>query len=164
MSSNLISGSSLGPRAKEVIVQAKQIRDEVLTSRTPPTGDIVVSLLKYYQLKFMYLVLLGKPTPGAVINKGMSEVLLMEDTAAGKLERYREIRRNLLLKTSTSPMALHDELTRQASKTTIGQAWWSEVDTFLRRSEEMQVVMGMGWVLTYEAIQMAVEGTAPGGH
>ena len=62
-------------------MQAKQMRVEVLTSRTPPTGDIVANLLKYYQLKFKYLVLLGKPTPGAVINKWMSEVLFTEDTS-----------------------------------------------------------------------------------
>ena len=69
MSAYLVSGHSLKGQAKEVLKQAKLTGDPVLCSKAPLVGDIVTCLLRYYQLKFRYLILVGKPTQGAVINK-----------------------------------------------------------------------------------------------
>jgi hypothetical protein len=91
--SHMSMASSLKGQAKEVIRQAKAAGDEILNSATPLVGAIVAGLMKYYQLKFRYLVLVGKPTHGAVINKWMEEVLFDTDTADGKLSKYQEIRK-----------------------------------------------------------------------
>ena len=61
----------------------------------PVATDIVFNLFRYYQLKFKYLILLGKPIKGVVVNAWMAEVLFDMDTAAGKLARYQELRKYL---------------------------------------------------------------------
>jgi hypothetical protein len=140
--SHMSMGSSLKGQAKEVIRQAKAAGDEVLNSATPLVGDIVAGLLKYYQLKFRYLVLVGKPTNGAVINKWMEEVLFDTDTADGKLGKYQEIRKYHLMKSSSTPADLYNELARQSAKTEVGKSWWREITQRLRHTEDMQIQMG----------------------
>ena len=68
MSTHLIKRNSLKEQAREVLQQAKQTGDEILVSKAPLVGDIVEYLLRCYQLKFKYLLLLGKPIDGAIIN------------------------------------------------------------------------------------------------
>ena len=67
LSTHLINGHSLKGQAKEVLQEAKQTGDEVLNSRPPLVGDIVAYLLRHYQIKFRYLILLGKPTQGGIV-------------------------------------------------------------------------------------------------
>jgi hypothetical protein len=155
--SHLCMGTSLKGQAKEVIKQAKTSGDDVLNSATPHVGDIVACLLRYYQLKFRYLVLVGKPTPGAVLNKWMEEVLFETETAEGKLQSYQAIKRYHLMKNPSTARDLHNELARQAAKTDVGKSWWREVSQRLRVTEELQIELGKSWTLTHEAIQHAVE-------
>ena len=116
MSAHLIDGHPLKGQAREVPQQAKLTGDPVLCSKAPLVGDIVACLLRYYQLNFRYLILLGKPMQGAVINKWMAEVQFDVDTAAGKLERYQELPEYLLLKSRTDA--------RRASKAVrLGRYW-----------------------------------------
>ena len=59
MSTYLVNGHALKGQAKAVLLQAKSTGDTVLNSKAPVATDIVPSLLRYYQLKFKYLILLG---------------------------------------------------------------------------------------------------------
>jgi hypothetical protein len=155
--SHMSMGSSLKGQAKEVIRQAKAAGDEILNSATPLVGDIVAGLMKYYQLKFRYLVLVGKPTHGAVINKWMEEVLFDTDNADGKLSKYQEIRKYHLMKSSSTPADLYNELARQSAKTEVGKSWWREITQRLRQTEEMQIQIRNPWTLTHEVLQNVVE-------
>ena len=61
MSTYLVNGNALKGQVKAVLLQAKGTGDTVLNSKAPVATDIVPSLFRYYQLKFKYLILLGKP-------------------------------------------------------------------------------------------------------
>ena len=98
MSTHLINGHSLKGQEREVLQQAEQTGDEILVSKAPLVGDIVECPLRYYQVKFKYLLLLGKPIDGAVINTWLPTVVFEEDAAESKLGRYQEIRKYLLMK------------------------------------------------------------------
>ena len=74
--------------------------------------DVVTSQLRYDQLKFKYLIFLGKLITGAVVNEWMAEVLFDKDTAAGKLAKNQELRKYLLQKTRATARKLYEELAR----------------------------------------------------
>ena len=75
MSTYLVNGHALKGQAKAVLLPAKRTGDTVLNSKAPAATDIVPSLFRYYQLKFKYIILLGKPVKGAVVNAWMAEVM-----------------------------------------------------------------------------------------
>ena len=51
-----MNGHALKGQAKAVLLQAKSTGDTVLNSKAPVATDIVPSLLRYYQLKFKYIL------------------------------------------------------------------------------------------------------------
>ena len=157
MANHLAIGRSLKGQALEVIIEERRLQDEVLNSRAPPVADILAALLRYYQLKFRYLVLLGKPTDGAVVSTWMAQVKFDDDTAMGKYRAYQRMRQLATQKKDMSPETFLEELARQANLTTAGQTWWTRVEARLTQSEDMQVAMMQPWVLTYQAISSAVE-------
>jgi hypothetical protein len=160
MTSYLIQGYALKGQAKTVLLQARQAGDVILCSKSPKMGDIVECLLRYYQVKYRYLMLLGQPTEGAVVNRWVSEVVFDVDSADGRLQRYHDIKKYLLMKSHTRPMELHDELARQAMLPEykhIGGPWWTAVKLHLRNSETLQIQMGKSWTVSYENIQAAVD-------
>jgi hypothetical protein len=101
--------------------------------------------------------LIGKPTPGAVLNTWIEEVVFDIDTADGRLNRYQEIKKYHLMKSPITAADLFNELARQSARTDIGRTWWRDITHRLRMSEEMQIEMKHRWSLTHEVIQSAVE-------
>ena len=111
---------------KTALPQAKRREDTFynLSSKAPVTmaTDIVLSLLRYYQLKFKYLILLGKPIKGSVINVYMAEAMFVKDALMGKLLDTRNLGSTRLLKSGANVRDLYyEELTCQKAKTEIGK-------------------------------------------
>jgi hypothetical protein len=47
-----------------------------------------------------------------------------------------------LMKSSSTPADLYNELARQSAKTEVGKSWWREITQRLRHTEDMQIQMG----------------------
>lgn len=76
----------------QATIEERRLQDEVLNSTAPPMADILAALLRYYQLKFRYLVLLGKTTDGAVVRIWMAQGTFDDDLAMGKYRAYQKMR------------------------------------------------------------------------
>ena len=97
MSTYLLNGHALKGQAKAVLLQAKRTPRR----RWPRT---LCQVCSGCQLKFKYLIFLGKPIKGVVFNAWMAEVLFDKDTAAGKLARNQELRKYLQQTTGATCM------------------------------------------------------------
>lgn len=126
----------------------RNLGDTILEGKTPAVGDIFARLLRLNQVKFRYVVLLGKPTEGEVLNTWMAQVTFTDDTAMGRFKSYQTIKKLITMKEGCTPMALRDELARQANLTEVGQVWWKKVTQLLGQDRSMKAAMGKPWELT----------------
>lgn len=132
----LVIDRSRKGQALDVIIVEHRLWDEVLNSKAPP----VAALLRYYQLKFRYLVVLWKPTDGVVFSTWMVQVRVEEAIAMGKYKAYQRMRQLVTQKKDRIPETFLEELASHAILTAVGQAWWTKV-TWFTQSEDMLVTM-----------------------
>jgi hypothetical protein len=87
----VIQGGTLEGKAKSKFETTRAAHHEVLADWTyPAEGGIVGCMLKYYQVQYHMVVLLGKPVKEQVVTLWISRTQWTVDTPEGKHEKYLE--------------------------------------------------------------------------
>jgi hypothetical protein len=116
-------------------------------------GDIVGCLLMYYQVRYAMVVLLGKPVDESVITMQIIDTQWTVDTAAGRFEKYQELRDLHLRKGVLNAKLLMNELTTATSNTMVGTIWWERVKARMDFIRDMRAQSSLKWEITYPLIE-----------
>jgi hypothetical protein len=156
LTQTIVSGATLDMEPRAKLEVAKAADNKVLSDwEYPFEGDILASLLKYYQVRYVMAVLLGKPVREQVVSLWINRTNWEEDTPQAKHARYMELRDLHFQKQSHNPQVLLNELTLSTQSSRVGSGWMSALTNRLEFLEDSREANGLAWELTYEVINEA---------
>jgi hypothetical protein len=156
LTQTILSGATLDKEPRAKLEVAKAADNKVLSDwEYPLEGDILAALLKYYQVRYVVAVLLGKPVRELVVSLWINRTNWEEDTPQAKHARYMEVRDLHFQKQSHTPQVLINELTISTQSSRVGSGWMSALTNRLEFLEDSRGANGLAWELTYEVIDEA---------